>query len=263
MKMNHIKIFSELHQSNDILFLGNAWDVSSALALEQAGFKAIGTTSWGIANSLGLVDGELIEFEKHLGIIKSITENVNIPVSADIEAGYAIESQKIVYNVLKVADVGVAGINIEDSLKHKKGLRNIEEHSELLHKIRTALDQNGYEGFFINARIDTYLQKDKPLLETIERSKAFVESGANGIFVPGLSREEEIKKIIFNVNAPLNVLSLPELTNSKKLAQIGVKRLSFGNALSDKVIAYIAEQARQLWELKDTSILYKTLNGDE
>lgn len=131
-------------------------------------------------------------------------------------------------------------------------------HSELLYKIRTVLDQNGYEGFFINARTDTYFQKETSLLETIERAKAFMESGANGIFIPGLSKEEEIKEIICHVKEPLNVLSLPELTHANKLSQLGVKRLSFGNALSEKVIAYIDEQARQLWESKETSLLYKS-----
>ncbi|MCT6818459.1 MAG: isocitrate lyase/phosphoenolpyruvate mutase family protein, partial [Lysinibacillus fusiformis] len=86
--MSNIQKFNDLHDSQELLFLGNAWDVLSALILEKAGFQAIGTTSWGIANSLGHADGELIDFQRHLAIIQAITEQVNIPVSADIEAGY-------------------------------------------------------------------------------------------------------------------------------------------------------------------------------
>lgn len=118
--MTTIQEFNELHSSTEPLFLGNAWDLLSALILEKAGFKAIGTTSWGIANSLGYADGELIDFEKHLEIIKIITDNVKIPVSGDIEAGYSEDIDTIVNHVLRTADIGVAGINIEDSLKNNK-----------------------------------------------------------------------------------------------------------------------------------------------
>ena len=255
--MSKIQAFNELHMAKEILFLGNAWDLLSALTLEKVGFKAIGTTSWGIANSLGYSDGELIDFERHLGIIKTIAENVKIPVSADIEAGYGESTENIVNNVLRTAAVGVAGINIEDSLKKQKGLREISEHCNLLSKIRTALDINGYKHFFLNARTDTYLQRENPLEETIDRAKAYVESGASGIFVPGLSDFGEIRKITFNVSVPLNVLSLPGLTNCNKLRELGVKRFSFGNALSDKYIAFLEKNAEQLVEYRDTSHLYE------
>jgi len=255
--MTKIQKFNELHKSKELLFLGNAWDLLSALILEKAGFKAIGTTSWGIANSLGYADGELIDFERHLGIIKTITENVKIPVSADIEAGYGENTMTIVDNVLRVADIGVAGINIEDSLKKQKGLKEISQHCNLLSKMRTALEQNGYKEFYINARTDTYFQKKNPILETIERAKAYVESGASGIFVPGLIQRDEIKEIATKVNAPLNVLSLPGLTNCNELKELGVKRFSFGNALSDKVIALLQKSTVQILESGDTSFLYE------
>ncbi|PKR84789.1 isocitrate lyase/PEP mutase family protein [Heyndrickxia camelliae] len=255
--MNIIQEFHKLHTSEDILFLGNAWDLLSALTLEKVGFKAIGTTSWGIANSLGYADGELIDFDRHLGIIKSIAENVRIPVSADIEAGYGEDMNTIVANVLKTADVGVAGINIEDSLKNQEGLRDVSGHCKLLSKIRSALDQHGYKDFYINARTDTYFQNENPFMETIDRAKAYVESGASGIFVPGLKQDEEIEEIASSINAPLNVLSLPGLTNCNKLKALGVKRFSFGNALSDKVIAFLENRAAQLLDLRDTSILYE------
>ncbi|WP_232697438.1 isocitrate lyase/PEP mutase family protein [Brevibacillus daliensis] len=261
--MAKIQEFNELHNSKEIFLLGNAWDLLSALTLEKEGLKAIGTTSWGIANSLGYADGELIDFDRHLGIIKSITENVKIPVSADIEAGYGEDVETIVDNVLRTADVGVVGINIEDSLKKQKGLREISLHCNLLSKIRTALDQNGYKDFYINARIDTYFQMESPFLECIDRAKVYVESGASGIFVPGLTEDDEIKEIAIHVNVPLNVLSVPGLTNCSKIKELGVKRLSFGNALSDKSIAYLEKCARQIWESKDTSLLYEDdeLNG--
>lgn len=255
--MNKIQEFNELHFSEELFFLGNAWDLISALILEKAGFKAIGTTSWGIANSLGFADGELIDFDKHLAIIKTIAENVKIPVSADIEAGYGEDIQTIVDNVLRTADTGVAGINIEDSFKKQKGLKEISRHCDLLSKIRADLENNGYNNFYINARTDTYFQRQNPLLETVERAKAYVESGASGIFVPGLREDDEIKEITMNVSAPLNVLSLPGLTNGNKLKELGVRRFSFGNALSDKVFAFLEKNAGELLEFMDTSHLYE------
>ncbi|MBM7585118.1 2-methylisocitrate lyase-like PEP mutase family enzyme [Bacillus pakistanensis] len=255
--MNKIQEFNELHSSKEMLFLGNAWDLLSALTLEKAGFKAIGTTSWGIANSIGLADGEFIEFDRHLGIIKTITDHVKIPVSADIEAGYGDDTETIVDNVLRTADVGVAGINIEDSLKKQKGLREISEHCNLLSKIRTELDHHGYKDFYINARADTYFQKDNPLMETIDRARSYVESGASGIFVPGVTKEKEIKEMALNIDAPLNILSLPGLTNCNKLKELGVRRFSFGNALSDIMIDYLEKNTTRLLEYKDTSHLYE------
>lgn len=257
MNMNKIQQFNDMHSSGELLFLGNAWDLLSALTLEKAGFKAIGTTSWGIANSLGYADGELIDFHRHLEIIKNIAQNVKVPVSADIEAGYGEDAETIVENVLRTADIGVAGINIEDSYKKQHGLQEITNHCSLLNNIRTALENHGYKDFYINARTDTYLQKQSPLLETIERAKAYVESGASGIFVPGLMAEDEIREFTINVKAPLNVLSLPGLTNCNKLKDLGVRRFSFGNALSDKIIAYLEKNASELIALMDTAHLYE------
>ncbi|MFD6206950.1 isocitrate lyase/phosphoenolpyruvate mutase family protein [Peribacillus sp. NPDC060253] len=253
--MTNIKEFNELHFSKGLLILGNAWDLLSALILEKSGFKAIGTTSWGIANSLGYSDGELIDFERHLGIIL-MADNVKIPVTADIEAGYGETAEKIVDNVLRTADVGVAGINIEDSPKKQKGLRDLSQHCSLLLKIREALDYNGYEDFYINARTDTYFQKENPFPETVERAKAYVENGASGIFIPGITNYDEIKEITLNIGAPLNVLSLPGLTNGKELEEIGVKRFSFGNALTDKIIDLLEQDTARIVELNDTSHLY-------
>lgn len=94
-------------------------------------------------------------------------------------------------------------------------------------------------------------------METIDRSKLFVESGASGIFVPGMTDENEIKEITNFINAPLNLLSLPGLTNCNKLKELGVKRFSFGNALLDKIIGFWENNAKKISGRKDTSVLYK------
>jgi len=233
----------------------------SALALEKAGFKAIGTTSWGIARSLGYSDGENISIDMNLAVVKTIVDRVKIPVSADIEAGYGEDAGTIVDNVLRTADLGVAGINIEDTLRNGTGprlpMRDIEKHADLLAKIRTALDNRGYAGFYVNARVDTYFRLQDPFEETLLRTKAYVESGASGIFVPGIKDEGEIRAVAAQTAAPLNVLALPGVTNCARLQELGVKRLSIGNAFSDKMEAFMDKHAAQLFAAQDAGPLFE------
>ncbi|NRR02254.1 isocitrate lyase/phosphoenolpyruvate mutase family protein [Brevibacillus sp. RS1.1] len=254
--MSKIQEFKVLHESNELLLLGNAWDLFSALSLEKAGFKAIGTTSWGIAKSLGYPDGETIEFDTILNRIKTILDHVNIPVSADIESGYGKDEETIVENVLKLADIGVAGINIEDSCKDQARLKPLNEQCKLLLKIRMALEKSGYKDFYINARTDTYKLNINPSNETTVRAQAYVESGASGIFVPGLRDDNEIKAAVAQIAAPLNLISVPGLTSCNKLQELGVKRLSLGGALYRKLQALLDTCTAHIYESQDTSLLF-------
>lgn len=258
--MNKLLEFQALHTQDELLFLPNAWDVLSALVLEQTGFKAIATTSWGIANSMGYKDGENITFENLLSLAAKIIAAVDIPVSVDIESGYADSSDQVADNVMKIAELGAVGINIEDSNKNGSGLEEKERQCQLIRKIRNKLDGQGYTDFFINARIDTYFQLKDPQRETIDRAIDYVASGANGIFVPGISQSHDIEDLVNAIDAPLNVMSLPKLTDANQLNELGVKRFSTGNALSDATTAFIELQSRQLLSLKNTESLY--LNGE-
>lgn len=123
------------------------------------------------------------------------------------------------------------------------GLKQLSDQCHLLTKIRGALDNYGFRDFYINARIDAYLQNLDPLNETQTRSKNYVESGASGIFVPGLKHEEEIKTIASCTSVPLNVMSLPGLANYEKLQKLGVKRLSLGGALYRKMATLLEQCA--------------------
>ncbi len=248
--------FKKMHEQEKLLFLPNAWDVISALVLEQAGFKAIGTTSKGVANAMGYKDGERLPFDDLLALVKKMVSVVEIPITVDIESGYADSATDVVDNILKIADLGVSGINIEDSLKNNTALNDKERQCELIAKIRDKLDGRGYPEFFINARIDTYLQKKDPLNDTIERAVDYVSSGANGIFVPGLCQSDEIEKVVTSIDAPLNLMSLPSLTDIERLNEIGVKRFSLGPAFSNATISFIEENARILFKEQDIKKLY-------
>ncbi len=256
--MNKLSDFKKMHQQKELLFLPNAWDVLSALILQQVGFKAIGTTSWGIANSMGYKDGERIEFDALVALIDKMVLAVEIPITVDIESGYADNATAVAENVLKIADLGVSGINIEDSLKRESALRDKNTQCELIMQIKNKLDENGYREFFINARTDTYLQNKNPLSETIERSIDYVGSGADGIFVPGVCDSDEIKQLVDAIDAPLNVMSLPNLTDisASRLNELGVKRFSLGNAFSDATVSFIEQSARMLFTKQNTDALY-------
>jgi 2-methylisocitrate lyase-like PEP mutase family enzyme len=177
-------------------------------------------------------------------------------VSADIEAGYGKDTATIIDNVLRTANLGVAGINIEDSPKNQTELRELVQHCDLLSRIRTALDKNGFKDFYINARVDAFMKK-QGLTETIDRAKAYVESGASGVFVPFLIEDDEIRAVAVQVSAPLNVMSLAGLTSGYKLKELGVKRLSLGGALFNKINAILESNASQIYASQDTSLIYK------
>jgi 2-methylisocitrate lyase-like PEP mutase family enzyme len=255
--MDKYQLFKSFHASEEILFLGNTHDVLSAMLFEHAGFKALGTTSWGISNTLGFNDGENIDFNDYLFVVKKIIGNVSIPVSVDIEGGYSDCIETISRNVLTLADCGVVGINFEDSSKKICGLRDLKLQSDIISTLRNKLDNNGYKDFFINARTDTYLQKiPNSLQETLIRAKAYAECGANGLFVPGVSTNSDIETIVKNTHLPLNVLSLPQLTSLKHMNKLGVKRLSIGNAFSDLMLINGEKIVTELWLNGDTSLLY-------
>jgi len=248
--------FKTMHEQKELLFLPNAWDLLSALILQQSGYKAIATTSWGVANAMGYKDGEQIEFKELLTLAEKMVNTLDIPVSIDIESGYSQNSDIIADNVLKLAEVGVSGVNFEDSLKSSSGLISVEKQCKLLKKMRSRLDSHGYSDFFINARIDTYFQLDNPVDETIIRANQYHNSGANGIFVPGLSQNEEIKQVVSAIIAPLNLMSLPNLTDVNSLNQLGVKRFSIGPSLSNATTAFIESSAREVLALQNTKSLY-------
>ena len=254
--MNKLVQFKAMHQSDELLFLPNAWDLLSALVLEQCGFKAIGTTSWGVANAMGYKDGENIAFGDLVTLTKRIISTVNIPVTVDIESGYSNDIKTVADNALRIAELGATGINFEDSLKNGSGLIDIYKQKKSIEKIRHLLDTNGYSDFFINARIDTYFLLENPLEETVSRANQYIESGANGIFVPGLAQYDDIKMIVESIDAPLNLMSLPNLTDVESLNKLGVKRFSIGNSLSDGTTAFIEQQSHQILTNKNTINLY-------
>ncbi|MEO3854375.1 isocitrate lyase/phosphoenolpyruvate mutase family protein [Acrocarpospora sp. B8E8] len=213
-----MRTFHELHHGDRPLLLPNAWDVPSALAFLHAGFPAIGTTSFGVASGLGRPDGERATRDANLSLARRLAR-LPIHVSVDIEDGYTDDPEEI---AAYVAELGVAGVNIEDSTAEK--LLPPQAHAA---KVAAIKGQN--PGVFVNARVDTYwLGQEATVDATLDRASHYVEAGADGVFVPGATEPAELRELAARILVPLNVLVIPALSLAD-LAELGVRRVSTGS----------------------------------
>ncbi|QNK06814.1 2-methylisocitrate lyase-like PEP mutase family enzyme [Raoultella sp. BIGb0399] len=227
--------FTQQHHQATPLLLANVWDVTSASAAAEAGYTAIGTSSAAIAHSLGLDDGEALPFAELLYRVTRIRARVALPLSVDMEAGYGASAEEVVENLLALAHSGVVGVNLEDSVVNE-GVRTLaaaQAFARRLQEIATGLAQAGVS-LFINVRTDPFvLNHPQALAETISRGQLYAGHGADGLFVPCVTEAADIAAMVAAVALPLNVMAMPALPDHDQLAQLGVKRISMGNALHD------------------------------
>jgi 2-methylisocitrate lyase-like PEP mutase family enzyme len=230
--MNQFETFLQLHNSEGPLLIGNAWDVGSAKLLEENGFKAIATSSLAVAHSMGYEDGENMPFGLLFEIAKRIKKNISVPFSVDMERGYSNNIPGIIQNIEKLFDIGVVGINIEDSaLANDQTLQPIDGFEKTILSITNHLAQKNIN-IFINARTDAFLlHLPDALTETKKRIKVYESAGASGIFVPFITDESNIQEVVGATGLPVNVLSVPQLPGIAKLTSLGVRRISMGSSL--------------------------------
>jgi 2-methylisocitrate lyase-like PEP mutase family enzyme len=210
--------FRDLHYADEPLLLPNAWDVASALAFCDAGYRAIGTTSFGVAASAGHPDGGRSSRQPTSTLVRQLRK-LPVYVSADIEDGYHDDPEVVAGYV---SDLGVDGINIEDSTDEE--LISPQAHAATVSAIKKRSPE-----VFVNARIDTYwLNQDANVSATLERAEAYVDAGADGIFVPGASEASDLRQLTATIPVPVNVLVVPQLSLAE-LADLGVRRVSTGS----------------------------------
>lgn len=210
--------FLDLHRGDLPLLLPNAWDLASALAFFDAGFEAIGTTSFGVAASIGRPDGGRSTVEANRTLARGLSR-LPCYVSVDIEDGYSDEPDRV---ASYVAELDAAGINIEDSSAEE--LIPAEAHAA-----KVAAIKGRCPDLFVNARIDTYwLGQDAAVEATVERAARYIAAGADGVFVPGVSEPSVLRELSQRIAVPLNVLALPGLS-LPALAELGVRRVSTGS----------------------------------
>jgi 2-methylisocitrate lyase-like PEP mutase family enzyme len=261
--------FLELHQGPPILVLPNAWDAASARIYEEAGFPAIGTTSAGIAFSMGLPDGERIRFEEMMIAVSRITSSVRVPVSADIEAGFGRTAEATAGSCREVLDAGAVGVNLEDASGDAgRPLVDSVLHSE---KVRAARETAAKERIHlvINARTDVFLRSvgepQTRLAEAVRRANAYRDAGADCLFVPGVSDSETIERLVREIGAPINILAGPETPPVSQLEQIGVRRVSLGSGPMRASLAFLKRMADEIrregtWQTLEQAIPYAELN---
>ncbi|MEU4170105.1 isocitrate lyase/phosphoenolpyruvate mutase family protein [Streptomyces sp. NPDC026665] len=239
--------FRALHVPGRPLVLANAWDAVTARIVEDAGAAAVATTSAGLAWARGVADGDRLEREDALAAVARITAVVRVPVSADIESGYASDATGLGDTVRAVLAAGAVGVNIEDALYEEGAgpLRPVAEQAERVAAVRAAADAAGVP-LFVNARIDTYLRGAGGLEETLERAAAFLAAGADGVFVPGTVDLATVKALVEGIEGPLNILVGPGAPSVGELAGLGVARISAGSSIAAAAHALVRRAAREL-----------------
>ncbi|MEO5996647.1 MAG: isocitrate lyase/phosphoenolpyruvate mutase family protein [Chitinophagaceae bacterium] len=244
------KIFHQLHHNEKLLVLPNIWDPLGAILLESLGYPAVATASASISYSNGYNDGEQISFPELLLILQKIVNSVKIPVTADIESGYAINNSILKENIKKLVDTGIAGINFEDSRHDAKDMVSVREQCEKITIIKKAAIENG-TALFINARTDVYikgnnLSEEEQLIETIMRGKAYKDAGADSFYPIVLTKKETIERIVDEVDLPINILLLPGIPGFESLEKMGVARLSLGPGFLKTAINAMKNVAEKL-----------------
>jgi 2-methylisocitrate lyase-like PEP mutase family enzyme len=230
--MTHAQTFRRLHAGPDVLLLCNCWDAGTARLVEHAGARALATSSAAVAWSCGYPDGDVLPREHLLATVRAIARVATVPLSVDVEGGYADDPAAVAELVLAVAGAGAVGINLEDG----RG-----EPSVLAAKIACIREAaaRARVDVFVNARTDVYLRELVPpparVEETLARARRYRDAGADGLFVPGVVDLDEIRAIAGAIALPLNVLARAALPPAAELAALGVRRLSAGSSLASSV----------------------------
>ncbi|MGL6202259.1 MAG: isocitrate lyase/PEP mutase family protein [Lachnospiraceae bacterium] len=225
------RIFSAMHKENRMFVLPNAWDVGSAYVFEKQGFKAVATSSAGIAYDLGYPDGEDISFDDLLYVVGKIANRIEIPLSVDFERGYSDARKEVKANARKLLFAGAVGFNIEDGLPDGtlSPLDDLLEKIKALSELKQELDID----FVINARTCAYWLNvacdEEKLRIAFERGNAFAKAGADCVFIPGALDKTTVEKLVRGINAPVNIILNGAYNDFAGLEKLGVCRLSVGS----------------------------------
>ena len=243
--------FQALHTGEPFV-IPNPWDAGSARVLEALGFKALATTSSGFAFTLGRLDGgaTLDEVAAHVAALDAATE---LPVSVDLENGYAADPESTANAVTRVAEVGAVGGSIED---WDPGERRLYEHEHAVERVAAAVQaaRSLPFPFMLTARAENHLRGNPDLDDTIRRLQAFEEVGADVLYAPGLRTVEEIRAVCEAVTKPVNVLAVPRLTVAD-ITGAGAQRISVGGALTWVAVDAFASAAQAIRDRGDLSVL--------
>jgi 2-methylisocitrate lyase-like PEP mutase family enzyme len=237
--------FLRLHRPGQPLLLPNPWDLGSARVLASLGFAALATTSSGFAATLGLPDGDVTR-DQAIGHAGEIVRATPLPVSADLENGFADDPQDVAATVTAAIGVGLAGCSIEDFTGRDDD--PIYEVSRAAERIAAAAQaaHSGPQRLVLTGRAENYLHGRADLADTIARLQRYAEAGADVLYAPGLTRASDIRDVVSSVDRPVNVLAMAGAPPVTELAELGVARVSVGGAFAFAALGALTEAAREL-----------------
>jgi len=242
---DQVATFHRLHASGCFV-MPNPWDVGSARALEQLGFKALATTSAGCAWTLGRADNH-ITLDQTLEHLRVVVDAVDVPVNADFKGGFAIDPEHVNRNVSLAAATGVAGLSIEDSTGDEAHpLHDLGLAVERVRAARQAIDDSG-TGILLTGRSEGFVVGRPDLDETIRRLRAYAEAGADCLYAPRIGTVEQISAIIDAVTPkPVNLLINAPFITVAEAAALGVRRISVGGTLARSAWAGFLQTAQEI-----------------
>lgn len=272
MQIQKANDFLALHHAPSLFILPNAWDVVSGKIFEVERFKAIGTTSAGIAATLGYADGQKMSLEENIEVVQRIVRSTTLPVSADIEAGYATSVEGVVKAADAVLNVGAVGLNLEDGTGNPfTPLFDKDLQQEKIKAIREMSITRGIH-LVINARTDVFLVGDdntNSLRSAIDRGNIYKEAGADCIFIPDIGNldKQTISTLVNEINAPINIIAGATTPPIAELQDIGVSRVSVGPRPMRAVLSLLRKIAKELIMtgtykvMMESSISYSEVNN--
>ena len=250
------------------MILPNVWDPMGARILQAKGFPAVATASAAISASLGFHDGERIKRDTLMEIVGRIARSVDVPVTADIESGYARSLSDLEETIRAVIDAGAVGINIEDGLEDGGSLRPVDDQCERIAAVRAFATRQGLH-LVINARIDSFYvssvfaNSDDAMEDAVLRAKAYAQAGADCVYPMGPGDEKTVRTLRARIASPINILGSANAAPLSVLESIGVNRVSFGPFVLRALLRTFVEIADALMNRKDASGMNDMLSRRE
>lgn len=238
-------LFAALHVPGDPLVLYNIWDPGSALAVAEAGAKALATGSHPVGDASGFGDGQKVPLPYVFENARRIIAATHLPLTVDFEGAYATDPEEGAANVAGLKETGAVGCNLEDQVVGGEGIHPLELQVRRIAAMRQAVGDD----FYINARTDLFIKTkdhDDALVEAaIARGKAFADAGANGFFVPRLSNPRQVERVVREVPLPLNLIAFPDAPSKQEWASVGVARISHGPFPFKRLMQQLAANAKE------------------
>jgi 2-methylisocitrate lyase-like PEP mutase family enzyme len=261
------KRLMSLHTDGDMLVLPNVWNPIGARILEKKGYPAVATASAAVSASLGYQDGEQIRRTTLIDLIGRIARSVQVPVTADIEAGYGESLADLEETANLVLESGVVGVNIEDSLVESGALRPVDEQCQRIAALRRVADRHRVH-LVINARVDCFVSPaitngQQAMQETVIRASAYAAAGADCIYPIGSNDEDTVRKLRERIESPINILASPAAAPLVVLREIGVNRVSFGPFIFRSLLRKFQDIAEILLTSGDYACFSDMLSREE